>query len=73
MNFKLLPTPFLLTEGHLAFPLCSCSGCSRITNYNFCCRHMVSRDLLWSPYGIGQNIIFSCCGFYLSIYLFFLI
>ena len=28
---------------------------------------------LWLPYGIGQAIIFSCCGFYLllSIYLFF--
>jgi len=24
---------------------------------------------LWSPYGIGQSIIFSCCGFFLSIYL----
>jgi len=22
--------------------------------------------LLWPPYGIGQAIIFSCCGFYLS-------
>jgi len=21
--------------------------------------------LLWPPYGIGQAIIFSCCGFYL--------
>ena len=27
---------------------------------------------LWSPYGIGQTIIFSCCGlFFLSIFLFF--
>ena len=25
-------------------------------------------SFLWSPYGIGQAIIFSCCGFYLSIY-----
>ena len=24
-------------------------------------------DFLWPPYGIGQAIIFSCCGFYLSI------
>jgi len=23
---------------------------------------------LWSPYGIGQTIIFSCCGFFLSIF-----
>ena len=30
--------------------------------------------LLWSPYGIGQTIIFSSCGFFLSsiFYLFFL-
>jgi len=27
-------------------------------------------DYLWSPYGIGQTIIFSCCGlFYLSFFL----
>ena len=26
-------------------------------------------SLLWSPYGIGQTIIFSSCGFFLSIYL----
>jgi len=31
-----------------------------------------SKELLWPPYGIGQAIIFSCCGFYLSsIYLSF--
>jgi len=36
------------------------------------CRHYETH-YLWSPYGIGQTIIFSCCGFYLSsIYLFFL-
>jgi len=37
-------------------------------------------ELLWSPYGIGQTIIFSSCGFffyllssiYLSFFLFFL-
>jgi len=29
--------------------------------------HLQSINLvfLWSPYGIGQTIIFSCCGFYL--------
>jgi len=28
----------------------------------------ISTPLLWSPYGIGQTIIFSCCGlfFFLS-------
>jgi len=28
-------------------------------------------DLLWSPYGIGQTIIFLPCGFYLSSFFFF--
>ena len=27
--------------------------------------------LLWSPYGIGQTIIFLPCGYYLSFYLFY--
>ena len=27
---------------------------------------------LWSPYGIGQTIVFSCCGFYLLSIFFFL-
>jgi len=26
---------------------------------------------LWPPYGIGQAIIFSCCGFYLLLSIFF--
>ena len=30
---------------------------------------LVKLGFLWSPYGIGQTIIFSCCGFF---YLFFL-
>jgi len=34
-------------------------------------KRFVATSLL-SPYGIGQTIIFSSCGFYLSIYLFFL-
>jgi len=28
--------------------------------------------LLWSPYGIGQTIIFSCCGLFFLLLLFFL-
>ena len=26
---------------------------------------VVSSFFLWLPYGIGQTIVFSCCGFYL--------
>jgi len=32
-------------------------------------RNMV---LLWSPYGIGQTIIFSCCGLFFFFFFFFL-
>jgi len=30
------------------------------------CYCSVLRFLLWSPYGLGQTIIFSSCGFFLS-------
>ena len=39
----------------------------------FKCRIPESTRLLWSPYGIGQTIIFSCCGlfFFFFFFLFF--
>jgi len=33
--------------------------------------HGVEQKLLWSPYGIGQTIIFSSCGFFFFFFLLF--
>jgi len=42
-----------------------------ITNF-YCVMHCVQEELLlsslWSPYGIGQTIIFSCCGFFFLLF-----
>jgi len=35
--------------------------CNRTGHYIFALRFLSS---LWSPYGIGQTIIFSCCGLF---------
>ena len=31
----------------------------------------VNNKLLWSPYGIGQTVIFSCCGLFFFLLFFF--
>jgi len=36
-----------------------------------CCRHACS-SFLWSPYVIGQTIIFACCGLFFFFFFFFL-
>ena len=41
------------------------------TNYSVPVRHR-NNALLWSPYVIGQTIIFSCCGLFFFFLLFFL-
>ena len=40
--------------------------CNRETIYIFSCC-----GLLWSPYGIGQTIIFSCCGLFFFFFFFY--
>jgi len=35
------------------------------------CNKIFSKEYLWSPYVIGQTIIFLACGFYLSFFFFF--
>ena len=41
---------------------CLCSSSIRATGV------VIISDLLWSPYVIGQTIIFSSCGFFLSVF-----
>ena len=39
--------------------------------FAYFCVSVAESDWLWSPYAIGQTIIFSCCGFYLLLSSFF--
>ena len=46
----------------------SCNGCW-LSHHNDSTINIIVTLLLWSPYVIGQNIIFLPCGFYLSFFL----
>ena len=34
--------------------------------------NIIENMFFWSPYGIGQTIIFSCCGLFFFFFFFFL-